>query len=297
MIRTDNTAPFIQLNTQGDILELDAGASRQPDNTYLRTWELTGASHIDAHEATYELETIAREEPTTPVPACALGTPIEGTGHAARRRQPGEQHAAVRGRGRRADRAEQVAHDRRGGRRTARRSPRRRSCSACSTFRTPTSTASAAAASGCPRPSPDRGLRRRSTSRRSRRRRLNPISLLSELEAALASFQTGSITDPTLRSAGLCLLSGYFTDLGNSALTALYPTTADVRREVHGRGERRRGRRIHDPGGRGGGDRQRQRRHRSAPEATADGAVIPGREAGPQVSPQCARPFPPGMRA
>ena len=37
LIRTDNTAPFIQINTQGDILELDAAAARQPDNAYLRT--------------------------------------------------------------------------------------------------------------------------------------------------------------------------------------------------------------------------------------------------------------------
>ena len=42
LIRTDNTTPFIQLNTQGDIVELDAGAARQPDNNYLRTWELPG---------------------------------------------------------------------------------------------------------------------------------------------------------------------------------------------------------------------------------------------------------------
>ena len=80
LIRTDNTTPFIQLNTQGDIEELDAAAARQPDNNYLRTWELTGASHIDAHEAAYETETIAREQPTVAVPSCVFGTPIEGTG-------------------------------------------------------------------------------------------------------------------------------------------------------------------------------------------------------------------------
>ena len=80
LIRTDNTTPFIQLNTQGDIEELDAAAARQADNNYLRTWEVTGASHIDIHEAEYETETIAREDPTVEVPSCALGTPIEGTG-------------------------------------------------------------------------------------------------------------------------------------------------------------------------------------------------------------------------
>ena len=80
LIRTDNTAPFIELNTQGDIEELDAAAARQPDNNNLRIWELPGASHIDSHEAAYETETIAREEPTVEVPHCVLGTPIEGTG-------------------------------------------------------------------------------------------------------------------------------------------------------------------------------------------------------------------------
>ncbi len=80
LIRTDNTTPFIQLNTQGDIEELDAAAARQPDNSYLRTWEVTGAAHIDAHEASYETETLALENPTLQAPSCALGTPIEGTG-------------------------------------------------------------------------------------------------------------------------------------------------------------------------------------------------------------------------
>ena len=50
LIRTNNTAPFIQLNTQGDVLELQSGLARQPDNSDLRTWEVAGAAHIDAHE-------------------------------------------------------------------------------------------------------------------------------------------------------------------------------------------------------------------------------------------------------
>ena len=37
-------------------------------------------AHIDVHEATYLLETLAVEEPTLPVPECILGTPISGTG-------------------------------------------------------------------------------------------------------------------------------------------------------------------------------------------------------------------------
>jgi len=72
-IRTDNTAPFIQLNTEGDVEELDSYLARQSDNNYLRTWELAGASHIDEHEAEYELATIAREEPTLPAVKCEFG--------------------------------------------------------------------------------------------------------------------------------------------------------------------------------------------------------------------------------
>lgn len=62
-IRTDNTTPFIQLNTEGDIEELGAALVRQPDNNYLRTWELAGASHIDLHEGLYEGATIQHEVP------------------------------------------------------------------------------------------------------------------------------------------------------------------------------------------------------------------------------------------
>jgi len=80
LIRPDNTTPFIQLNTEGDIVELGAGISRQQDNSYLRTWELAGAAHIDAHEASYELATLARDQPTVPIPMCQFGTPITGTG-------------------------------------------------------------------------------------------------------------------------------------------------------------------------------------------------------------------------
>ncbi|HUA94259.1 MAG TPA: alpha/beta hydrolase domain-containing protein, partial [Acidimicrobiales bacterium] len=80
LVRTDNTAPFLEINTQGDIEELDAGLARQTANTDLRIWEVTGASHIDDHEAAYELETVYREQPNVAIPNCALGTPIEGTG-------------------------------------------------------------------------------------------------------------------------------------------------------------------------------------------------------------------------
>lgn len=75
-VRSDNTAPFIQLNTEGDEEELLASYVRQADTNYLRTWELPGAAHIDAHEAEYEIATIAREVPTLPPVKCSFGIPV-----------------------------------------------------------------------------------------------------------------------------------------------------------------------------------------------------------------------------
>jgi hypothetical protein len=72
-VRSDNTTPFIQLNTEGDLYELLASYVRQSDTSSLRTWELAGASHIDEHEAEYEAATIAREFPTLAPVKCSFG--------------------------------------------------------------------------------------------------------------------------------------------------------------------------------------------------------------------------------
>ena len=56
---------------------------------------------------------------------------------------------------------------------------------------------------------------------------LNPIALLSEAQSALAALSTGSINNSAVRSAGLCLLSGYFLDLPHPTLQALYPTLSN----------------------------------------------------------------------
>ena len=72
-VRSNNTTPFIQLNTEGDLEELAASYVRQSDTNYLRTWELAGASHIDKHEAEYEIATIGREVPTLPLVKCSFG--------------------------------------------------------------------------------------------------------------------------------------------------------------------------------------------------------------------------------
>lgn len=223
LIRTNNTAPFIQINTQGDIEELDAAAARQPDNNDLRTWELPGASHIDAHEATYELEDLAIEQPTVPIPHCALGTPIEGTGTIL-------------------DGVNQVNN--------------------MPLFEVEDAGINALqnwVANGVPAPhaqpisttpwffglydtvNTDQygiglgGIRLpeaqvpvedyspinfATTSSDS----LNPATLISEIEGAFTALETGGITDTNDRSTGLCLLSGYFTDLSQPTLQSLYPT-------------------------------------------------------------------------
>jgi Alpha/beta hydrolase domain len=55
---------------------------------------------------------------------------------------------------------------------------------------------------------------------------LSPSAIVSEVESALTALSTGSINNAAVRSAGLCLLSGYFTDLSQPTLLRLYPTLA-----------------------------------------------------------------------
>ena len=225
LIRTDNTMPFIQLNTQGDIEELDAAAARQPDNNYLRTWELAGASHIDAHEAAYETETIAREEPTVGVPSCVFGTPIEGTGTALDGHNQTDnmplfevEDAAMTALQNWVTKGVQPAHSTQiktipvlfglydvvvknqyGVGEGGIRMPE---------AQVPTEDYSA--------------INFASVSEED----LNPLAILAELEDVFTTLETGGIGNEALRDSGLCLLSGYFTDFSQSQLKSLYPTTA-----------------------------------------------------------------------
>jgi len=223
LIRTDNTTPFIQINTQGDIVELDAAAARQPDNDYLRTWELPGAAHIDVHEATYELETIAREQPTVAVPACVLGTPISGTGTIL-------------------DGINQVNNmplfevedaalvDLQNWLVGGVPAPHGQPISTTPVFfglYDFVNTDRYGIGLGGIRPpeaqvpvenySPINFAQTSSSD-------FGPGALLSEVESALSALSNGSIDNAAVRSAGLCLLSGYFLDLPHSTLQALYPT-------------------------------------------------------------------------
>ena len=75
-IRTDNTTPVIQLQAEGDLYELFFSYGRQPDNNYLRTWEMAGAAHIDLHEGIYEVTVAYRDLGWVP-PVCDFGVPSD----------------------------------------------------------------------------------------------------------------------------------------------------------------------------------------------------------------------------
>jgi hypothetical protein len=71
-IRTDNTTPVLQFQAEGDLYELLFSYGRQPDNSYLRTWEMAGAAHIDLHEGIYEVALAYRDLGWVP-PVCDYG--------------------------------------------------------------------------------------------------------------------------------------------------------------------------------------------------------------------------------
>jgi hypothetical protein len=224
-IRTDNTAPFIQLNTQGDIEELDAAAARQPDNDYLRTWELPGASHIDAHEAAYETETIAHEEPNVGIPSCVFGTPIEGTGTALDGHDQTDnmplfevEDAALADLQNWLTIGVQPPHS-----------------AQISTFPVwfglyylVNKNQYGVGRGGIQMPDAQvpaesySALNFANVSESS----LSPPAIMEELESTFTLLETGGIENEALRDSGLCLLSGYFLDFSQSQLKSMYPTTA-----------------------------------------------------------------------
>ena len=226
LIRTDNAAPFIQLNTQGDIEELDAAAARQPDNNYLRTWEVTGASHIDAHEAAYETETIAREEPTVGVPACVFGTPIEGTGTALDGHNQTDNMPLFE-----VEDAALAALQNwvtKGVAAAARHADLDDPGASSVLYYLVNKNQYGIGQGGIQMPDAQvpvedySAINFANVSEES----LSPLSILSELENVFTTLETGGIGNEALRDSGLCLLSGYFTDLSSSKLTSLYPSTA-----------------------------------------------------------------------
>ena len=213
-IRTDNTAPFIQLQTEGDVYELGSVLARQADNNDLRTWEVAGASHIDEHEATYETETIFKEEPTEPIPECEFGVPsgIANVNEADSMPLFEVEDAALSALQNWVTQGVQPPHGQPISTvpffNTVERDQYQNALGGTRLpeIQVPTATYSAINfASG----------------------QANSAPSLSTLLGLLQLLTTGGSNDPTGRTEGLCLLSGYDTPFSTATLTQLYPTHAD----------------------------------------------------------------------
>jgi hypothetical protein len=212
-IRSNNTTPFLQLQTEGDVYELQSVLARQADTNYLRTWEVAGAAHIDEHEAAYETETIFREEPSEPIPECQYGVPsgIPNVNDADSMPLFEVEDAALAAIQNWVTKGVQPPH----GQpittvpffNTVERDQFQNALGGIRLpeIQVPTATYSAINfASG----------------------QANSAPSLSSLLGLLTLLTTGGSTDPTGRTEGLCLLSGYDTPFSTATLTLLYPTHA-----------------------------------------------------------------------
>jgi len=214
-VRTDGTTPFIQINTEGDIEELGAALVRQPDNNYLRTWELAGAAHIDLHEGLYEANTIQRENPQLTAPACIFGARANGGTLPDSMGVYEAEDAALAALQKWITQGAQPPH----GNRIA-TTPffnlveRDQYGNALGGIRLPDITVPVQRFSAINFSQPGQ-------------QSLNPAQLLTTLENIFTTLQTGVITDTTLRNEGLCLLEGYYAPFSTPVLQALYPTHAD----------------------------------------------------------------------
>jgi hypothetical protein len=203
-IRADNATPLLQLNTQGDNEDLLASLARQPGTSYLRTWELAGASHIDLHEGFYEANSIEQSIPGFSLPRCTNGVVVDGatepdnmglyeledaalaalqnwirTGSAPAQSRPVSSHNDLFGNALGGIRLPDIA--------------------------VPTETYEV------------------SNSYPASQGSGNLMTTLNDLETAL---NTGSIP-PSLLDEGLCQLEGYFKPFSTATLQSLYPTHAD----------------------------------------------------------------------
>jgi hypothetical protein len=215
LIRSDNTTPMIQIETEGDIEELGFAFARQPDNNYLRTWELAGAAHIDEHEGLYEANTILRENPTLTAPQCVFGVVANGATQPDNMGVYELEDAALAALQKWMTTGTPPAH----GNRIA-TTPlfniveRDQYGNALGGIRLPDIQA------------PTETYTAINFSRTSEES-LNPAQLLSTLEAIFTTLETGAITNTTLRDEGLCLLEGFYTPFSSATLQRLYPTHAD----------------------------------------------------------------------
>jgi hypothetical protein len=55
-IRTDISSPVLTIETETDLFGLGFSSARQPDNPFLRTWEMAGTSHADQSTLDYGIE-------------------------------------------------------------------------------------------------------------------------------------------------------------------------------------------------------------------------------------------------
>jgi hypothetical protein len=213
-IRTNNTTPFIQLQTEGDVYELQSVLARQPDNSYLRTWEVAGASHIDEHEATYETETIFKEEPTMPIPQCQFGVPtgIPNVNNADSMPLFEVEDAALTALQNWVIKGVQP--------------PRGQSIATIPFFNTVERDQYQNALGGIRLPEIQVPTATYSAINFAVGQ-ANSAPSLSTLLSLLTLLTTGASTDLTGRSEGLCLLSGYDTPFTTTTLRQLYPTHAD----------------------------------------------------------------------
>jgi hypothetical protein len=215
MIRTDNTTPVIQIETEGDIEELGFAYARQPDNNYLRTWELAGAAHIDLHEGLYEANTIERENPTLTAPECALGVVANGA------TQPDNMGVYELEDSALAALQTWVT--------TGTQPPHGNEISTLPFFNIVERDQYGNALGGVRLPEIDVPTETYSAINFAQpsEESLSPSSLLTTLEGIFTALETGEITNTTLRDEGLCLLEGYYTPLPTATLQQLYPTHAD----------------------------------------------------------------------
>jgi hypothetical protein len=215
LIRTDSTTPLIQLNTEGDIEELGDAFARQPDSTYLRTWELAGAAHIDLNEGLYEGATIEREEPSVTAPKCLFGVPFNGATLPDNMGLYELEDAALN------DMDKWLVY--------GVAPPHGNQIATTPIFNLVERDQYGNALGGIRLPDIQVPAERYTAVNfyLPNEESLTGPELLSELESIFTTLQTGEITNTTVRDEGLCLLEGYYTTFSTATLKALYPTHAD----------------------------------------------------------------------
>ncbi len=230
LVRTDNTAPFIQVNSQGDIEQIGAAVARQPDNGFLRTWEVAGTSHIDDNEGGYEVlsEYIEQPKSISVIPTCTLGTPVAGTGTPLDGVNQADnmplwevEDAAAAAMQKWLTTGVAAPHE-----------PSQLSVVPVflGLFDLVPTNQYGVASGGIQLPEAQVPTEDYSPINFSIGTAANYSigALLTDLQDEIGLYTTGGIpiTNTAARNLGLCLLSGYFTDLSSSALSALYPTDA-----------------------------------------------------------------------